>query len=122
MIRISQDNLFDGRLAGSTTDSGVSFPNFNDIANTFGFTHTTINSKEELVKITEPLKSSNSELIEIIMDPEQRYFPRLATNKLMDGSFISPPFEDLDPKIDLTLLEEVLGYKAHPNSYKARGF
>ena len=122
MIRISQDNLFDGRLAGSTTDSGVSFPNFSDIANTFGFKHTRINSKEELVKITEPLKSSNSELIEIIMDPEQRYFPRLATNKLTDGSFISPPFEDLDPKIDLKLLEEVLGYKAHPNSYKARGF
>jgi hypothetical protein len=55
------------------------------------------------------------------MDPEQKYFPRLATNKLADGSFVSPPLEDLDPKIDLGFLESLLGYKAHQNSYKARG-
>jgi acetolactate synthase-1/2/3 large subunit len=122
MIRISQDNLFDGRLAGSTIESGVSFPNFTHIANTFGFNHTVISRKEDLVKIAVPLKSGYPELIEIIMDPEQRYYPRLATNRLEDGSFISPPLEDLDPKIDISLLEEALGYKAHPNSYKARGF
>ena len=121
MIRISQDNLFDGRLAGSTTESGVSFPNFSQIANTFGFNHTLISNKEQLKNLVAPLKSSQAELIEIVMDPEQKYFPRLATNKLADGSFISPPLEDLDPKIELSLLEEMLGYKAHPNSYKARG-
>lgn len=121
MIRISQDNLFDGRLAGSTAESGVSFPNFSKIANTFGFNHTLISNKEHLKSIVMPLESSQAELIEIIMDPEQKYFPRLATNKLADGSFISPPLEDLDPKIELSLLEEMLGYKAHPNSYKARG-
>jgi acetolactate synthase-1/2/3 large subunit len=121
MIRISQDNLFDGRLAGSTTESGVSFPNFSQIANTFGFNHTLISNKQQLKNLVAPLKSSQAELIEIVMDPEQKYFPRLATNKLADGSFISPPLEDLDPKIELSLLEEMLGYKAHPNSYKARG-
>ena len=122
MIRISQDNLFEGRLAGSTIESGVSFPNFTHIANTFGFNHTVISRKEDLVKISVPLKSGYPELIEIIMDPQQRYYPRLATNRLEDGSFISPPLEDLDPKIEISLLEEALGYKAHPNSYKARGF
>ena len=55
------------------------------------------------------------------MDPEQKYFPRLATNKLPDGTLISPPLEDLDPKIELAALEDLLGYKAHVNSYKARG-
>jgi acetolactate synthase-1/2/3 large subunit len=121
MIRISQDNLFDGRLAGSTNESGVSFPNFSQIAMTFGFNHTLVSNKEQLKSTVTPLKSSQAELIEIIMDPEQKYFPRLATNKLADGSFISPPLEDLDPKIELSLLEEMLGYKAHANSYKSRG-
>lgn len=122
MIRISQDNLFDGRHAGSTSESGVSFPNFSHIANTFGFNHTLVSNKEQLKNLVSPLKSNQSELIEIIMDPEQKYFPRLATNRLEDGSFVSPPLEDLDPKIELSLLEELLGYQAHPNSYKARGF
>jgi acetolactate synthase-1/2/3 large subunit len=121
MIKISQDNLFDGRLAGSNTKSGVSFPNFSEIASTFGFGHTLIESKNDLSKMNIPLKSNQAELIEIVMDPEQRYFPRLATNKLDDGTFVSPPIEDMDPKIELSLLEDLLGYKAHENSYKARG-
>jgi acetolactate synthase-1/2/3 large subunit len=121
MIKISQDNLFEGRLAGSNVDSGVSFPDFKEIASTFGFGHTLIGTKSDLSKMNDPLKSTQAELIEIIMDPEQRYFPRLATNKLDDGSFVSPPLEDMDPKIDLPLLENLLGYTAHENSYKARG-
>ena len=121
MIKISQDNLFEGRLAGSDTKSGVSFPDFNEIASTFGFKHTLIGTKGDLSKMDTPLKSQQAELIEIVMDPEQRYFPRLATNKLDDGTFVSPPLEDMDPKIELSLLENLLGYKAHENSYKARG-
>jgi acetolactate synthase-1/2/3 large subunit len=121
MIKISQDNLFEGRLAGSDTKSGVSFPDFSEIASTFGFKHTLISTKGDLSKMDRPLKSQEAELIEIVMDPEQRYFPRLATNKLDDGTFVSPPLEDMDPKIELSLLENLLGYKAHENSYRARG-
>lgn len=121
MIRISQDNLFEGRLEGSTSESGISFPSFKDIAQTFGFNHVLIKNSGDLNLIDDALNSPNAELIEIKMDPEQKYFPRLATNKLPDGGLVSPPLEDLDPKIDLSLLEEMLGYKAHKNSYRARG-
>jgi acetolactate synthase-1/2/3 large subunit len=121
MIRISQENLFDGRLSGSTVDSGISFPSFKDIAVAFSFGYTSISTKDNLRESLAPLGSKSAELIEIIMDPEQKYFPRLATNKLQDGTLVSPPLEDMDPKIDIVLLEELLGYKAHENSYKARG-
>ena len=121
MIRISQENLFNKRLAGSTTESGISFPEFKQVSDTFGFNHTLIRNKEDLAKVKEPLSSNRPELIEIVMDPEQKYFPRLATNKLPNGTLISPPLEDLDPKIELAVLEDLLGYKAHMNSYKARG-
>ena len=121
MIKISQENLFDGRLAGSSMDSGVSFPSFKEIASTFGFGHTLVKTTSELSNILSPLNSDKAELIEIVMDPEQKYFPRLATNKLADGTFVSPPLEDMDPKIELSALEGFLGYKAHENSYKARG-
>jgi len=121
MIKISQENLFEGRIAGSTSESGISFPDFNQVASTFGFGHTLIKTKNDLENVIPALISTQPEIIEIIMDPKQRYFPRLATNKISDGTFISPPLEDLDPKIDLSLLEQVLGYKAHENSYRARG-
>ena len=121
MIRISQENLFEGRLEGSTVDSGVSFPNFEDIAKAFGFKHVKISNKDDLKLIDKSLVSPHAELIEVMMDPEQKYFPRLATNKLPDGTLVSPPIEDLDPKISIELLEKMLGYKPHENSFKARG-
>jgi acetolactate synthase-1/2/3 large subunit len=99
MIRISQENLFEGRLAGSTVESGVSFPSFEDVAKTFGFKHVKIRNKDDLKLIDSALTSPLPELIEVMMDPEQKYFPRLATNKLPDGTLVSPPIEDLDPKI-----------------------
>ena len=121
MIRISQENLFAGRLEGSTIESGVSFPAFEDIAKTFGFNHVKIRNSDDLELFDQILVSPNAELIEVMMDPEQKYFPRLATNKLPDGTLVSPPIEDLDPKIDIELLEKMLGYKPHENSFRARG-
>jgi len=121
MIRISQENLFEGRLEGSTVESGVSFPAFEDIAKAFGFKHVKIRNSGDLKFIDEALVSPRAELIEVMMDPEQKYFPRLATNKLPDGTLVSPPLEDLDPKISIDLLEKMLGYKPHENSFKARG-
>lgn len=121
MIRFSQENLFAGRLEGSTIESGVSFPAFEDVAKTFGFNHVKIRNSDDLELIDLVLVSPNAELIEVMMDPEQKYFPRLATNKLPDGTLVSPPIEDLDPKIDIKLLEKMLGYKPHENSFKARG-
>jgi acetolactate synthase-1/2/3 large subunit len=121
MIRISQENLFEGRLEGSTVDSGVSFPKFEDIAKAFSFKHVKIRNKGDLKLIDNSLISPHAELIEVMMDPEQKYFPRLATNKLSDGTLVSPPIEDLDPKISIELLEKMLGYRPHENSFKARG-
>jgi acetolactate synthase-1/2/3 large subunit len=121
MIRISQENLFEGRLAGSTVESGVSFPAFEDIAKTFGFKYVKIRNRDDLKLIDSALASTFPELIEVVMDPEQKYFPRLATNKLSDGTLVSPPIEDLDPKINIELLEKLLGYKPHENSFRARG-
>jgi acetolactate synthase-1/2/3 large subunit len=54
------------------------------------------------------------------MDPEQKYLPRLSTSKLNDGTFVSPPLEDLDPLISAELLEKLLGENLHPDSLKAR--
>lgn len=122
MIRISQENLFAGRLAGSGKTSGIGFPKFEDIAKTFGLKYLKIDSEKEIdSKIKESFKTDVGVLIEIIMLPTQKYLPRLSTSKTSDGTLVSPPIEDLDPLLPLEDLERYLGYKAHPNSYLARG-
>jgi len=122
MIRISQENLFEGRFAGINAESGVSFPNFANVASTFGLKHVIIQSADTLESdLILALQTPVAMLIEIRMSPDQKYEPRLKTQKLPDGTLSSPPLDDLDPFIPLDLLEDLLGTKAHRNSYLSRG-
>lgn len=122
MIKISQQNLFESRIAGSDIFSGISFPSFADLAKTFGFEYCIIDNMRKFETTLKPaLRSEHAVLIEVKMSPLQKYLPRLATNKLPDGTLISPPLEDLDPKIPLDDLRELLGYQPHANSFRARG-
>lgn len=121
MIKISQGNLFDGRVSGSTPDSGISFPSFKDIAIAFQLVHVLVRNPDELAVISKEINDQETPmLIEILMDPNQRYLPRLGTSRTRSGDFVSPPIEDLEPLIDIELLEKYLGYQPHANSYKAR--
>lgn len=121
MIKISQENLFESRLSGSDTSTGISFPNFESVAATFGLKYSKVHSIEELKIISQDFSSNDAHLIDVQMDPIQKYFPRLATNKLSDGTLVSPPLEDLTPFIQITLLEELLEYKPSEASFKSRG-
>jgi len=122
MIKISQQNLFNSRITGSSVESGISFPSFEKVADTFGMKYlkvTNLSSFEE--SLNKNLESQTAVLFDVIMDPQQKYFPRLATSKLPDGTLISPPLEDLDPLISLDKLEKLMNGKIHANSILARG-
>ena len=121
MIKISQNNLFEGNLVGSSLDSGISFPNFENIAVSFEMTYkgfSKLNILED--ELSTILSDDNSYLIEIKMDPNQKYFPRLATSKLKSGEFVSPPLEDLDPKMSIEDLQDGLGYQPNQDSFNVR--
>lgn len=121
MIKISQHNLFNSRITGSSIESGISFPSFEKIANTFNFDYIKISNHDSLNDdFRQRLNDNNPVLFEIIMDSDQKYLPRLATAKLGDGTLISPPIEDLDPLISIALLENLLSESSHPNSQRAR--
>lgn len=107
MIRISQANLFDGRFAGSDSGPDLSFPSFENLARGFGISYLKWDANSKNETLVAALNSSDPVLIEVIMDPEQRYLPRLGTRKLADGSLTSPGIEDLDPPISEALLAQV---------------
>jgi acetolactate synthase-1/2/3 large subunit len=123
MIRVSQDNLFSGRRIGVGPESGIGFPNFKLLAEAFGLNYYSLtNAKKLREELDEIFSDQGASIVEVVMSPEQRYLPRLATRKLKDGSLSSPPIEDLDPPLDLRQLQEFLGERPHKNSYASRGF
>ena len=121
MIKVSQDNLFASRQVGSGLESGISFPEFREIAALFEMSYYQVKTNASLnEELRELLSDSRPALIEVIMSPEQKYLPRLGTTKLPDGTLISPPIEDMDPLISLDLLEKLLGYEPTKSSRDLR--
>lgn len=122
MIKISQHNLFDSRISGSSSTSGISFPSFEKIAAAFEMEYVRVCNLDQLEQVlVNHFDSSNAVLFEIIMDPDQKYLPRLATSKLEDGALVSPPLEDLDPFLPIEKLKSLLNGEPHENSIRARG-
>jgi acetolactate synthase-1/2/3 large subunit len=122
MIKISQHNLFESRITGSSSSSGISFPSFEKISSAFEMKYFRIKNLDQLNKAIDiHANSKDAVLFEIIMDPEQKYLPRLATSKLADGTLVSPPLEDLDPLLPVEKLGALLNGEPHENSTRARG-
>jgi acetolactate synthase-1/2/3 large subunit len=107
---------------GIDSQTGVSFPDFRDVAKTFGFEYFEIDSKKTVQDVlATAIAHPGASLINVMMSPDQKYLPRLATNKTAEGNLVSPPLEDMDPKISMSDLENLLGYRAHKKSYEIRG-
>jgi acetolactate synthase-1/2/3 large subunit len=51
------------------------------------------NSKD----VQELLNNNHCALIEVMIDPDQQFSPKLASRKLDDGTMVSPSLEDMAP-------------------------
>lgn len=67
-------------------------------------------------KIEHFLASDGAVVLEVFMDPNQLLVPKLSVSITPDGTFLSPPLEDLSPLIPLDQLRKYLLAPVHPNS------
>lgn len=99
-IRQTNKNFFNGMLVGCNKESGISFPNFRDVAKTFGFEYMICHNNGE---VEECLKYFFSKKGNILLEMEE-CFDEIVTPKVMsrmndDGSFSAPSLEDMYPFI-----------------------
>jgi acetolactate synthase-1/2/3 large subunit len=109
-IRQTQKNLFDPPLCGVSSDNGVSFPDVEKIACAYNIPFVRIGSlsfdlKE---KIQQALIIDGPVIIEVVLDTEQYFEPKLSARRLPDGSMISPPLEDMYPFLPEEEIKELL--------------
>ena len=100
-IRQTQRNLFGTKLIGLDPDNGVGFPDFEKIAEAFGFAYYSTDSERNVVEIIEKtLSSKGPVLCNVIVDPEQNFVPKLSSKVMPDGSIVSPTMDDMFPFLD----------------------
>ena len=99
-IRQTSKNFFGGVCIGCTKETGVSFPQFKDVAQTFGFDYMICHNNGE---IAESLKEFFARKGNVLLEVEQRLddpiVPKVMSRMNEDGTFSTPSLEDMAPFI-----------------------
>ena len=97
-IKKTQAAYFEGRFAAVDEDSGVSFPDFKDVAHAFHIPYRKIDTHGGMQKtIEEVLALEGPVLCDINMSPDQALLPKVYSQKNPDGTMESKPLEDMYP-------------------------
>ena len=110
-IRITQTNLFSEHTkVGIGPDSNdLSFPNYEKIAEAFGYKYLKATNNEEMKKVVDKALGLDGPLfVEIFTDTKQVFEPKNSSKKLSDGSIVSAPLHDMAPFLDRAEIEKNL--------------
>ena len=100
-IQQTQENYFkDSAAHGCGPGSGLTFPDFSKIARAFQMGFIRLKSGLEMHLLFDGYvfcKGEKPVIMEIMLDPTVAFAPKLASRQLADGSFVTPPLEDMSP-------------------------
>ena len=83
---------------GAGPKSGVSFPSFKELCKGFKIKYQKCSSTKHLSNSLKKLiKSESSYFLELTIDQNQVFSPKLGAKQHPDGSITSPPLEDMSP-------------------------
>lgn len=98
-IKSTHQNFF-GEVFGSDPNSGIDFPNFSKIAKAYGINSYKISSYKSLNKLSYILNKKEPALIELMVDTEQEFCPKLKSRMDKNGNFITPELDDMYPFLE----------------------
>lgn len=106
-IRSTQANFF-GRFIGESPASGMSLPDYVDVARAYGLEAVRFDRADFAADLTRVLETPGPVLAEVVLDPNQELEPRSRSKQLPDGRIVSPPLEDMYPFLERKELQENL--------------
>jgi acetolactate synthase-1/2/3 large subunit len=106
LIRHTQTNFEGGRLIGESEETGVSFPDFAKVADTWGFRHIRLDSLADFdAKVGDFIGFDGPAILEVMTPSWQLLIPRVASKQLEDGSMMSMPYDDMFPFLERDVYE-----------------
>lgn len=97
-IRQTSKSFFDGTYIGCTPDTGVSFPDFRKVAETFGFVYRKCSSNAD---VEETVRWLTREDHRCLLEIEQRFddpvTPKVMSRLDEDGKMLTPALQDMYP-------------------------
>lgn len=104
-IKQTQRNFFK-REAGSSSQSGLSFPDFKKLGEAFSIKSTDLKKGKWKEELKEFLNAPGPSLCNTFLDLHQEFEPRLKS-KMIDGVISTPELDDMHPFLDPKELDSV---------------
>ena len=97
-IKTTQRAFFGGKFMGSEPGSGVILPNFEKLAEAYGFPYFRLRNNQELdAKLPEIFAVAGPAFVEVMLDPFEILGPKAASKRLPDGTMVSEPLDNMAP-------------------------
>jgi len=110
-IRMTQKKYFNGAYLGCDIETGLGLPDLRMIAAAYNLPYTSIVNSDEIdKKLEEICKRVGPELIEVRIDPDQTYYPKIASRILPSGTMESNPLHLMTPDLSPEEISQFLPY------------
>jgi acetolactate synthase-1/2/3 large subunit len=91
----------EGRLFGESSQTGLSTPSLQKVAELYNIKYMSVSNLNEMEdKIKELIAYKGPVIFEVITPSNQLLIPRVASKKLDDGKIISMPYDDMFPFLE----------------------
>lgn len=108
-IRQTSKNFFNGAYIGCTPDTGVSFPDFEKVADTFGFEYRKCEANSQIDEAVKWLVSNpNRVLLEIEQKLDDPVTPKVMSRLDENGRMLTPALQDMYPFLPEEELKELM--------------
>jgi acetolactate synthase-1/2/3 large subunit len=104
MIKHTQKLFFQGRYSSVNKNTGIVLPEFERIAYGFNIPYYKVTKLEDLDNME--FRTDGPSIIEVFMDPEQDFIPKVKGVVLKDNSIIPSPLEEMSPLLSFETIEK----------------
>lgn len=108
-IRQTSKTFFDGELIGCSPETGVSFPAFGKVAETFGLPYIKVETNESIESgLRELFSTDGPALMEISQLLDDPVSPKVMSRRDENGKMLSPALQDMFPFISPAEMKELM--------------
>jgi acetolactate synthase-1/2/3 large subunit len=107
MIKHTQKMLFKGDYVSVNKKTGIGLPNYNKVMPAFGYKYYDIKSWDNFDQVMSYfINEPGPACLEVFMDPEQDFIPKVKGVRNEDHTILAPPIEEMSPLLPYGIIEK----------------
>lgn len=106
MIKHTQKMLFNSHYVSVDSNTGIGLPVFNKLMPALGYKYYELKEWDQFDVVNSFLNTPEAAVLEVFMDPQQEFVPKVKGVVLENQTIFSPPIEEMSPLLTLETIEQ----------------